>query len=273
MVCSKCNEENELVPRRKICRICYNKTKVLQRQNHIPNEREEECTKCSQIKIIPKGKTWCRECKNEYEKLRKLKFSETKQDEEKEKSKDYYKKVKENVNEIVIDYTETKFCSVCNESKSLENYFVAKTKGTIRAACKECSSEKRRKYYQENKAQTVKKTTAYQISRCKVDPLFKLTKNLRSRLYHALIKQKANKNNKTLELTCCTISFLKVYLEAKFTEGMSWENYGKWHIDHILPCCSFDLKNAEEQKVCFHYTNLQPLWAKDNLSKGGKVCN
>ena len=73
MKCSKCEEENELVPKRKICRICYNKEKVLQRKKNIPNEREEQCTKCNEIKTIPAGKRWCRECKNSYEKNRKSK--------------------------------------------------------------------------------------------------------------------------------------------------------------------------------------------------------
>jgi hypothetical protein len=51
---------------------------------------------------------------------------------------------------------------------------------------------------------------------------------------------------------------------------MNWENQGEWHIDHILPCASFDLTKEEEQRKCFHYTNLQPLWAKDNMIKGSK---
>ena len=71
-------------------------------------------------------------------------------------------------------------------------------------------------------------------------------------------------------LTSCSISYLMGYLEAKFTDGMTWENHGKWHIDHIKPCCKFNLLDKNEQIKCFHYTNLQPLWAKDNLSKGGK---
>ena len=54
---------------------------------------------------------------------------------------------------------------------------------------------------------------------------------------------------------------------------MSWDNQGEWHIDHIIPCASFDLTNEEEQEKCFHYTNLQPLWAIDNMVKGCKIIN
>ena len=270
MECSKCKEEKELMPKRKVCRSCYNKEKVIQRQNRIPNERKEECRKCFQIKTIPKGKTWCKECKNDYEKLRKSKFTEMKKEEEKQKSQEYYKKIKENVNEIIIDNTETKICSVCNDNKTLDEYFVAKCKGTIRAACKECLSKDRKEYYQANKKQINKQTSDYKVARCKVDPEFKILKTLRTRLWHALKNQKADKKYRTKQLTGCELPFLKGFLEAKFTEGMSWENHGEWHLDHIKPCCSFDLKDDEEQKKCFHYTNLQPLWAQENLSKGGK---
>ncbi len=61
------------------------------------------------------------------------------------------------------------------------------------------------------------------------------------------------------------------WLAAKFTNGMAWDDYGDWHIDHILPCISFDLSDENQQKICFHYTNLQPLWATDNLKKGSKI--
>ena len=94
-------------------------------------------------------------------------------------------------------------------------------------------------------------------------------KTLRSRLGSALKRKNVKKGSSTLDLTGCELPFLKKYLEDQFTEGMTWENHGLWHVDHIKPCCSFDLQNLEEQQTCFHYTNLQPLWAKDNLSKGG----
>lgn len=92
---------------------------------------------------------------------------------------------------------------------------------------------------------------------------------LRGRIYSAL---KGNKKaDSTMELVGCSVPALKRYLAGKFTEGMTWDNYGEWHVDHIRPCASFDLSDPEQQRDCFHFTNLQPLWAKDNLSKGAKL--
>jgi len=105
----------------------------------------------------------------------------------------------------------------------------------------------------------------------KINTQFRLAENLRRRINHA-IRGKI-KSDRSFNLIGCSVEELKKYLENKFTNGMSWKNYGLygWHIDHIIPCSSFDLNNPEEQKKCFHYSNLQPLWAKDNLSKGDKL--
>ncbi len=76
-----------------------------------------------------------------------------------------------------------------------------------------------------------------------------------------------------MKLVGCSLEDLRNHLESYFAEGMSWDNWGYygWHIDHIIPCCSFDLTKPEEQKKCFHYSNLQPLWGEENLRKKGKI--
>ena len=78
------------------------------------------------------------------------------------------------------------------------------------------------------------------------------------------------KRRTSLEYMGCDLSVLMGYLEVQFKEGMTWDNYGKWHIDHIKPCCLFDLEDEAEQLICFHYSNLQPLWAEENWKKGNK---
>jgi hypothetical protein len=78
------------------------------------------------------------------------------------------------------------------------------------------------------------------------------------------------KSARTMKLVGCSIEELKNYLKKQFVAGMSWKNHGKWHVDHIRPCITFDLSKPNEQRKCFHYTNLQPLWAIDNLEKKDK---
>ena len=89
---------------------------------------------------------------------------------------------------------------------------------------------------------------------------------LHCRLYMAVKEKTGN----TMKLTGCSKEELLTFLEAEFENGMTWDNYGEWHIDHIRPCASFNLEDPEEQKKCFHWTNLQPLWAGDNIRKGDK---
>ena len=266
MVCIKCEKDIELMPRRKVCRKCYNAEKVEQRKKRNLPEREGECTKCFQVKTLLKGKRWCKDCKNEYERNRRAKNREACN----KKEREYYQKKKENLKEFVVDITKSKICGKCKKEKTLDLFYVAKTQGRIRSECKECTLKAKKENYYKNREARNKQTTQYQKNKIKTHPSFRLERNMRSRLYHALRSQKADKSNRTFKLVGCKLDFLKGYLQAKFTEGMTWGNYGAWHVDHIQPCCSFDLTDEEEQKKCFHYTNLQPLWAIDNLKKGGK---
>ncbi len=125
------------------------------------------------------------------------------------------------------------------------------------------SKESRKKYNQSEKGRSWWKKHRKKIN-------YKLAANMRKTLSVALSENRIIKSKKTLDLLGCTIVKLKKYLKNKFKEGMTFENYGKWHIDHIKPITAFDLSDVSQQKECFNYKNLQPLWAKENIRKSNK---
>ena len=128
-------------------------------------------------------------------------------------------------------------------------------------------------YYQLNKDVIKLQHREYVKKRRKTNESVRLRGTLHSRLMKVIREHDTKKFFKTEELLGCSIKFLKHHLESQFKDGMSWENRGNrgWHIDHIRPCSSFDLVDPEEQKKCFHYTNLQPLWWWENLQKSDKI--
>lgn len=104
--------------------------------------------------------------------------------------------------------------------------------------------------------------------RWKSDVKYRLTGTLRTRLRKAL--KRNTKSVSTLALLGCSVEQLKRHLEKQFQPGMSWDKRHEWHIDHIVPCNSFDLTDPIQQQQCFHYSNLQPLWKAENISKNDK---
>ena len=135
---------------------------------------------------------------------------------------------------------------------------------------KETISVQHHEYYNENKEKLIQNGVNYRRIRLAEDPLFRLIHNMRTRVNHAIKANSGEKAEKTMELLGCSVQHVRDHLESQFTEGMTWETQGEWHIDHIRPCASFNLEDPEEQKKCFHWTNLQPLWAADNIRKGDK---
>jgi len=105
-----------------------------------------------------------------------------------------------------------------------------------------------------------------------IDPNFRIQMNIRARIRGALNNKGIVKSLSLISLIGCSVENLKKHIESQFTEDMSWDKIGRKgiHIDHIKPCSSFDLTDLHQQKECFHYTNLQPLWWFDNLKKGSK---
>ena len=159
-----------------------------------------------------------------------------------------------------------KKCKICGKilQSNCENFYSdKKTKCGLRPECKKCNVVK----YKDS----IAKTGKMQRSKIKKGSSKHILNNARNRLWYALRSQGVKKEYKTIELLGCSIEHLKSHLSKQFVYGMTFENYGKWHIDHIIPCNFFDFRIKEDLKKCFHYSNLQPLWARDNILKGDKI--
>lgn len=130
-------------------------------------------------------------------------------------------------------------------------------------------NEYSRKAYRKYKRQKLDYGNAYNRKRRASDPNWRLRKNLSVGIANAL--KGRWKSKATMQLLGCSLEDFWIHLESKFQEGMTRENYGKiWHVDHIIPSSIFDLSKPEHQKRCFHFSNLQPLFAADNIRKGAR---
>ena len=110
----------------------------------------------------------------------------------------------------------------------------------------------------------------YASIRMGADPEFLILCRLRGRLKKVLLRAGATARKPTRDLIGCTGAELKAHLEAQFPPGMSWANRDLWHIDHVKPCCTFDLTDVSQQGLCFHFSNLRPLWVEQNLARKRK---
>lgn len=187
---------------------------------------------------------------------------------------------------------QTKKCIKCEKEKPLDEFQIRKEKrgkpGKRRNECKECTKKYKKERYYIKHAHNMSVKKKYREnpknkeSRRKWDKdrrennvQYKLSVNLRNRLNRSM-KNEIKSGSAVSDLGC-SIEELKQYLEKQFYanpetgEMMTWKNWGRtgWHIDHIKPLSSFDLANKKQFKKACHYTNLQPLWYKDNIKKGG----
>ena len=131
------------------------------------------------------------------------------------------------------------------------------------------NKEKNKEQMKQWRLNNREKINYYYRNKTKTDPIYKFVRYQRRRMWAAL--KGIGKCKSTIELLGCSIEECWNHLEQQFKPGMTRDNYGLWHVDHIIPCASFDLNDPEQQKFCFHHTNLQPLWAEDNLKKGAKL--
>lgn len=189
-----------------------------------------------------------RKCKEHYRKNKK---------ERAKKSKIYREQHKEELAQKVKEYY-----------RLHKNEFIKRNK-----LSKSRKPEYYRKYAREYRRTRKSKTARYKRERYNSDFEFNIRLKLSRRISMAIRKQFTSKAVSTSELLGCSFQEFRNYFESKFTEGMTWKKFmnGAIHIDHIIPCSAFDLTDLEQQKKCFHYSNCQPLWAKDNILKGDKL--
>jgi hypothetical protein len=127
---------------------------------------------------------------------------------------------------------------------------------------------KQRKYNKNHKKEKAIYDKKYQSNRLKTDINYKIAVSLRDRLRKAIHSNQ--KSGSAVKDLGCSVPELKTHLESKFQEGMNWDNWGEWHIDHIKPLASFNLQDRIQFLKANHYSNLQPLWAEENTKKGTK---
>ena len=206
---------------------------------------EKTCTECKiekNIDFFVKARNLCKDCMKEYKKSYQLKNKYVL----KEKSKKYYLENKDNILERVSSHYEN------NKYKKLE---YQKEYAQIN---KEKVAEYKSEYAQNNKEKIREYKNNYQNRRRKEDPIFMLKHSINRLIRNSLKCIGLSKNKKSIDILGCDIKFFKEYLEFKFTDDMSWSNYGViWDVDHIIPLAT--AVNEDDVIRLNHYTNLQPL--------------
>ena len=235
------------------CKSCSalkrKKSKDKKLETFTPTITEKKCKRCCTVKTVEEFgilittkdgySPLCRDCKN----LESREFLEKRKREK-----------------LYVPAPEIKKCGHCKEKKPKTEFFNScRTKDGLRGTCIECEKLKKDKYRD--------RINKRRLNKYKNDPIFRLKKLLRGRLAKYIERKSVPMDN----IIGCDWVELKNYIENKFVEGMTWENWGQygWHIDHIIPLDS--AKTENDLYKLSHYTNLQPLWARDNRLKSNKI--
>lgn len=283
------------------CKVCKKNNRV-----KISKEGFKICSMCHLEKNIDyfyNGARYCKSCSKEYASSRKeyhknfyyknkdnilkvrKEYVENNKDKISKFSSKYYEKNKEKIFEKNREYYEINKNKICKKQK--EYYEI--NKGDISSRKKEyaeINKEKLKEYGKKYRSSNVEKLKEYRLinkdrtkrynkeyinNRLLTDPFFKFIHNLKASIRNSISKMGYSKKSRTYEVLGITYTEFKEYIENLFQDGMSWDNHGDWHLDHKIPI-SWG-KTEQEVINLNHYSNLQPLWSKDNLSKGNRYKN
>jgi len=253
----------------KRCTICGD-TKPYSEFHRQSSSKDGHCGWCKPCKSIKKAEQYSADSDrikkraSDYRKENPAKASEAKKasyrkniEHYKSRGKKYYA---DNREAILAYYREQRAANPEKKAESDRQYRDAnREKINIRQAAYQRENWERIKGYQRE----------YWKRRAKQDPMCALKFLVRRRVLFAFSNHGYPKDSNTSEMLGCDYATLKHHLESQFTPGMTWANRGEWHVDHRIPLAS--ARNESELIGLCHYTNLQPLWAKDNLSKGAKM--
>jgi hypothetical protein len=229
----------------------------------------KKCTQCNELKVLTQfgllsqskdgHRSICKICHNDNNKQYALLH--------KNKIKQQQKEWKNNNIEKISQYKKEWRLNNQEKIKQYKKEYYIKNFKIIK--------EKQQKYIKDNLKAIALQKNQWRIQKRNSDIVFKLTETLRARIFSAIKNQSGIKAKKSLDLLGASGKEVKQYIESLWQHNMSWNNYGtknnQWQIDHIIPVTAFDVTKAAEQKKCFHYTNLMPLWKQDNLEKSNKI--
>jgi hypothetical protein len=275
--CADCNkilplssfEINESYIRNQ-CKVCrYNRAKEVRERRKIKNQNTDiikkykTCIACKKQKSVTEfnrlavaNDGLCNYCRDCFKERRKPKVRDV---------------------EDTIVQAKSKTCLKCFIEKSINEFHSTnKSKDGHFHTCKTCwkpkewNKEKQKaseKKYVTKNPEKIKEKNRLQSQKINR----RLRNSLNKRIMSALLLFSKRKEKNTMAYTGCDMEFLKKWFEFLFTDDMSWNNYGSWHIDHVIPCASFDLINEEAIQKCFNWKNLRPCWSKENMEKSSHI--
>jgi len=221
------------------------------------------CHACKPVDLFGKKRNQCKACRVAYQR----EYRQNNKEKIAAKDRKYYQNNKEKIIDNKREYRQNnKEKIAAKDRKYYQNNkekIIAKDR-KYRQENKEKVAAYQREYRQENKEEIA----ANNRKRRKNDPVYAITRRLRCRMYNAVKRAGLDKKcDSSSELLGISYQGLKEWLEPQFTEGMTWDNRSEWHVDHRVPCDAFDMTVEENQRICFWYKNLQPLWATQNIQK------
>lgn len=256
----------------KVCKFCEEEKdlELFEKDKRAPDGHSCRCLICAkEIKRVSA-------LKHRDERLeRQRKYREEHPEEYKAMKHEEYIKHKDKYREYGKKYYEENkewYLAMCKEYRETHKEQKAATDKAYRDKNRGYLIRYSKQYYLQNKDALVKKGVAYTKYRKAYDESFHICINTRERI-RAAVKANRGVKQHTLSLIGVNMETYRNHIEELFTEGMTWDNYGKWHLDHIRPCASFDLTDIIQQHFCFNYRNTQPMWGRENIQKSARWNN